>query len=236
MRVLIVDEKCRSQNHFDWLCQVEPQFEHIERASTWKEALEKAALLKPHLIFLDERIPNGSYPEAVDKFIQHCPGVKIIILTEEPSEDNLLRALRCRISGYLIKGLDLPHMLSAICNLNPGEFALSPRLTQMLLDRMMDFRSILDLSKIYTLTSREREVFHLLCMGVSNREIANSLVISENTVRIHVHNILKKLNLKNRWKVQEKYALVNALPKMPAQGLLQSSLQVQKSPWVNVVD
>ncbi len=214
MRVLIVDHQVHIRDEIRQLFIDEPEFELIGEARNWKEAAQKASLLKPQLVFIDDTLPGGCWEEEAERFSKSCPGMNMIILGENPTEENLIAAFRCRAAGYILKGPDLANMLVAIRSLNPGEFVLSPRLVQMVLNRILDLQAVQDLSKVYALTSREREVFQLLCMGVSNRDIASSLVISENTVRIHVHNILKKLKLKNRWKVQEKYALMSALPQV----------------------
>jgi len=214
MRVLIVDHQVHLRDEIRQVFVEEPEFELVGEARTWKEAAQKAALLRPHLVFVDDSLPGGCWEEEAARLSESSPGMRLIILGEDPTEENLIAAFRCRAAGYLLKGPDLANFLVAIRSLKPGEFVLSPRLVQMVLNRILDLAAVQDLSKVYALTSREREVFQLLCMGVSNRDIASSLVISENTVRIHVHNILKKLKLKNRWKVQEKYALMSALPRL----------------------
>ncbi|MFM8320500.1 MAG: LuxR C-terminal-related transcriptional regulator [Chloroflexota bacterium] len=181
-------------------------------AANCQEAGEAAASLQPDLVFFDEDLLDDcGLPAAVEALRAANPQVRVIFLSEAPSEANLLRAYRQGGCGYLVKGQDVLNLLPAVFELQPGEFLLSPRLAHMAVGSLGDLRGALEVSEINRLTGREKEVLHQLCAGFSNREIAQNLVISENTVRIHVQNVLKKLNLQRRRQVQEKYRLFDRL-------------------------
>jgi DNA-binding NarL/FixJ family response regulator len=128
-----------------------------------------------------------------------CPEVKVVMLTVHDTDDHLVKAIRSGANGYLLKTMPMSQVLASIRGVQRGEMAISRKMTRKLLDQFTRQEGEKDeLDSLNALTVREMDVLKQLSAGNTNRQIARRLFISENTVKIHVHNILKKLRLRTR--------------------------------------
>lgn len=203
--VLLVDDHVLFREGLVSLLNGQPDYRVIGEAGSVAEAVKQALLLKPDLILMDFSLPDGTGLEATREILNHLPNTSIVFLTMHESDDRLYSAIRSGAKGYLLKNLSVGKLMVTLRGFEKGEAPISRQMTGRLIDAFNQSNigsgALREPSPIEALTTREQEIFHYLASGASNREIANHLVISENTVRNHVHNVLDKLNLRNRREV-----------------------------------
>jgi len=173
----------------------------VGQAADGDEAIELARRLKPELVLMDVRMSPRNGLEATRVIKTELPDVKVIIVTVSEDEQDLFEAIKSGAEGYLLKGMSEEELGSTLARISAGEPALSPGLATKILDefaRMAREGAGKPAGPEDELTDREREVLRLVAEGATNREIASSLYVSENTVSFHMKNILGKLHLKNR--------------------------------------
>jgi DNA-binding NarL/FixJ family response regulator len=216
MKILIVDDHVLFREGLVSLLSVQPDITIVDEVGTAQEAVEKALELKPDLILMDIGLPDFDGLEATRIILNQLPETKIVILTIYDSDDLLFTSISSGAKGYLLKNTPLVKFLTALRGLERGEAALSRTMTSRILDefaRLAQTRSG-DEINLDPLTARERDIIGLLAKNATNREIAEELVISENTVKVHIHNILEKLNLQNR-REAALYARQRGMANMP---------------------
>jgi DNA-binding NarL/FixJ family response regulator len=180
-------------------------------AADGKEAIRLAWEVKPDVVLMDLSMPGMGGLEATRRLAAELPDVKVVILTASPEERDLFEAIKAGAKGYLLKDIQSDQFFDFLEGVLRGEPALTPSLARRLLEEFArpgdDARS----SDPDALTEREQDVLELMVSGTtSNRELAETLGITENTVKFHVRNILDKLHLHNRAQVVA-FALRNRL-------------------------
>jgi two-component system nitrate/nitrite response regulator NarL len=197
-KVLIVDDHALFRQGVRNTIEPEEDFEVVGEAEGGMEALAKARELKPDLILMDINMPDCSGLEAVSAIKRELPGVRIIMLTVHDEEENLFEALKRGAGGFLSKNVRAKVLLDSLRGVMRGETAISGPMTEKVLKEFARLAKTEAGHIVSQLTPREREVLQKMSEGLSNREIGLSLCISENTVKAHVKNILRKLNLQTR--------------------------------------
>jgi DNA-binding NarL/FixJ family response regulator len=180
-----------------------PGLEVVGEVSDGLELLESLETLHPHLIILDIGMPHISGLQAASKIKSSHPDIKILVLTMYKTKDHLIRAMKAGVEGYLLKENAFTDLIVAIETIRQGK----PYVSNLVAHRILD--SFLSKSKpkeSELLSPREKQVLKCLADGMSNKEIADSLFISESTVRIHFKNIKKKLIIKTNINLM-RYAL-----------------------------
>lgn len=175
--------------------------EVIGEAKTASEGIAEAYELKPDLVLIDVISPKDEALEAIRSIRRHNPDTKIVILANHRSDELLFAALRAGATGYLLKHSSFDNVIASIRALERGEAAISRSMTRRVVDefaKLSEDASSHEQVELEKLTVREVDVLKLLTTDATNREIADNLFITENTVKIHVSNILEKLNLRNR--------------------------------------
>jgi len=196
IRVLIIDDHAIVRKGIRALLE---QVEHIEvvgEASDGREAVAQAESLRPDVILMDLVMPEMDGIAAIRQITTDQPGVRILMLTSFAGDDQVFPAIKAGALGYLLKDSDPEDLLAAVESVYRGEPSLSPAIAQKVLSELKqpsDRPPTPD-----PLTDREVEVIQLVAKGLSNRDIAERLVVTEATVRAHVSNILSKLHLANR--------------------------------------
>lgn len=176
--------------------------EVVGQASNGKDAIAKARELRPDLIFMDINMPGYNGLEATRAIKAEFPDIKVIILTVSDDEQHLFEAIKSGAEGYLLKNLREEEFSELVDRLSRGEPVMSPGLARRLLQEFARLKQEKHTPGAETvLTDREREVLEPLSKGLTNKEIAAALFISENTVNYHMKNILSKLHLRNRSEV-----------------------------------
>ena len=189
------------------------EFEVIGEASSGKEAVEKARELKPRLILLDIRMAGGDGLDALQTLKAELPGTTVLMLTTYDNPTYMARAVAGGAAGYLLKGIERDELIEALRAVAGGETLLSRDDLTRALRGISPGRGEEDL--IQPLSEREIEVLRLVSTGLSNREIAPILFISESTVKTHVEHIIAKLGVSDRTQAAVRaveLGLLNARP------------------------
>lgn len=176
-----------------------PDIQVIGNASSHREALDFANKLVPDLLLVDVELPETSIKEIVDHLTTKLPSVNLIFLSSFARKRRLIELIPLNARGYLTYDLSPEVFARLLDDACQGRMAISPSILD---EVVLELRGALTKKKTAykqtELTSRERDVLCQLVSGATNREIAHSLVISECTVKNHIHNILGKLNIQNR--------------------------------------
>lgn len=198
--LLIVDNHTLFRQGLVSLLQSEAGYRVLGEASSGEEALRLVPELRPDVILMDVKMPGIGGVEATRRLLEGDPEARVMMLTVSEEEENLFAAIQAGARGYILKNADAGELLEAIQRVHAGEAMLSPAMTLRLLQTLKSGGIPAPLPEL-PLTSREQDVFHLLAQGASNRQIAETLMITENTVKTHVRNILEKLELHSRTEV-----------------------------------
>lgn len=212
MKLLVVDDHILFRQGLVSMLEQHGNYEIIGEAGSVKEAVEQARALKPDLILMDYMLGDGTGLEAAQIILNELPKCKIVYLTVADEEETLFKALRSQASGYILKDVTVENLLKSLKRLEHGEIAISDEMANKVIKEFIKTSSTEDKLSFQPtkLTRRELEVLHILAKGASNQEIAQTLFISENTVKHHIHNILKKLGFHDR-REAAKYAREHGL-------------------------
>ncbi len=199
IRVAVVDDQELFRRGLVMLLGAEDDIDVVGEASGGDGAAEVAARTAPDVMLLDVRMPKLSGIEACALVKEQAPAVKIIMLTASDEEVDLYDAIKNGASGYLLKDSSIDEVSRAVRLVAGGQSLISPTMAAKLL---AEFKAIVGSdvkpARAPKLTDRELEVLNLVARGLNNKEIADKLFISENTVKNHVRNMLEKLQLHSR--------------------------------------
>ena len=200
LRVLIVDDHALFRRGLQMVLASEPDIEVVGEASDGAEAVEKAKALRPNVVLMDVRMPKRSGIEAAGVIREELPDAKILMLTMSDEEADLYEAIKAGASGYLLKEISIEEVPDAIRSVWAGQSRISPSMASKLLSEFaaMSQRGGDSKGAGAQLTPREMQVLKLVAQGLNNKDIAEKLFISENTVKNHIRNILDKLHLHSR--------------------------------------
>ena len=181
----------------------EEGIEVVGEASNGQEAVDAASSLGPDVVVMDIRMPVLDGVEATRRLLGEAgaSGPRVLILTTFDADEHVVEALRAGASGFLLKDVPPPDFVRAIRIVAAGEALIAPSVTRRLLDRFAKLSIPADETygeRLRELTERERDVLKLVAQGMSNREIAERLVLAEPTVKTHVSHLLLKLDLRDR--------------------------------------
>ncbi|MDP2936721.1 MAG: response regulator transcription factor [Dehalococcoidia bacterium] len=199
MRVLLVDDHALFRDGIASLLTAWG-VEVVGQACDGLEALEKVRELHPDLVLMDVKMPRCNGLEATRLIKARMPEVKIVMLTVSDDEQDLFEAIKAGAQGYLLKNLRGEEFVEMLSGISRGEAPISPTLAAKILAEFSrrSAKAPAPSSSKEDLSEREGEILRLIAQGQSNKGIATSLVISENTVRYHIKNMLAKLHLRNR--------------------------------------
>lgn len=203
MRVLLVDDHILFREGLVGLLDSQPDISVVGQAGSVGEAIEMTRNLTPDMVLMDFSLPDGTGLDATQTILSDRPETKIVFLTVHEEDDRLFAAIRSGAQGYLLKNVPVAKLLTFLRGVERGEAAISREMTSRVLNEFARLEPKRELPPSDELTTRELEVLGELVKGASNREIADHLVIAENTVKNHIRNILTKLSLKNRREAAE---------------------------------
>jgi len=193
-RILVVDDHDLMAEALRRALAVEPEFAVVGRAASVASAVEAALELRPHVVVMDFRLPDGTGADATALIKADCPEVEVVMLTGLSSGATLARALEAGCSGFVAKEGRFDELVETIRAVVRGEVRVPHGLVEDLARHLRPRAPSLGSD----LTSREREVLALLASGRSTNQMVNELVVSVHTVRNHVRNILTKLQSNSR--------------------------------------
>jgi two-component system NarL family response regulator len=198
--VMIIDDHILFREGLASLLNNQIDFCVIGEAGTIRRAYQKLKEVDPDIVLLDIGLPDGDGLEALKVILQIRPNSKVVMLTVHEENELLFNAVRAGAKGYLIKDTPISHLLASLRAVERGEPALSREMMSRILNELSHLEVANNDHQVSwkALTSRELDVLVLLGKGSSNVQIAESLFISVNTVKVHIHNILEKLTLQNR--------------------------------------
>ena len=209
IRLLLADDQQLIRQGIRVLLEIETDIQVVGEATTGREAVAKVEALHPDVVLMDVRMPELNGVAATAELHTRFPAVGVIILTTFEDDETVFEALRAGARGYLLKDISSEEMAQAIRKVAAGEALLQPRITRKVLAEFSRLASAGENRTVVksgppsdspaaALTEREQEVLQALARGLSNREIADELVITEGTVKNHVSNLIEKLGVRDR--------------------------------------
>jgi DNA-binding NarL/FixJ family response regulator len=200
IRVVIADDQGMVRSGFSVLLNAQPDIEVIAEAVNGEEAIARAAELHPDVILMDVRMPVLDGLQATRLITAMAGAPKVLVLTTFDLDDYVYEALRAGASGFLLKDASAGELAAAVRLVAAGDALLSPGVTRRLIAEFARMGAPRSPSRehLKELTDRESEVLALVARGMSNAEIADYLVVAEQTVKTHVSRILMKLGLRDR--------------------------------------
>ncbi len=203
IRVLLVDDHALFREGLAVVISSQPDMEVVGNANDGLEAVIKAQELKPDLILMDIQMSTMDGLEATRQIKQILPDTTIVVLTVRDDDEKLFEALKSGAQGYLLKDIRSHKMIEMLQSAMNGEAAITPSLAGRVLAefRRMSLQQVNDLDSVpedNSLTERELEVLSLVAKGASDKEVAEKLFVSLNTVKTHIRNILSKLRVDSR--------------------------------------
>ena len=196
IRVLIADDHVLVRKGTAALLETEESIEVVGEASDGEEAVEQVERLQPDVVLMDLVMPQMDGIEATRRIAESQPGIRILVLTSFAGDDKVFPALKAGAHGYLLKDAQPEELVRAIREVHQGRSMLDSSVARKVLEQLSRPPGRPPTSE--PLTEREIEVLRLIAQGMSNREMADKLVISVATVRAHVSSILSKLQLASR--------------------------------------
>jgi DNA-binding NarL/FixJ family response regulator len=201
IRVLIADDQQMVRQGFTVLLNTQPGIEVVGQAVDGLDAIAKVAELTPDVVLMDIRMPELGGIEATRRITEDTPRIKVLVLTTFDLDEYVYEALRAGASGFLLKDASADQLADAVRVIAAGDALLAPGITRRLIAEFsrLDSTPRAPLKqRIGDLTERETEVLAHIAQGLSNAEIAQRLVVAEQTIKTHVGRILVKLGLRDR--------------------------------------
>ena len=199
-KIMVIDDHILFREGLVSLFRSTPDFKIVGEAGSVQEGIESSRLLQPDIVLMDFSLPDGTGLDATKVILQEIPACKIVFLTVHEADEKLFAAIRAGAKGFLPKNVASSNLISSLRALDRDEVALSRKMASRIVDEFSHSNRQDTLNdEIFTkLSPRELDVLCELESSASNNEIAQRLFLSENTIKHHVRNILRKLEVKNR--------------------------------------
>ena len=198
IRVLVADDQSMVRAGFRMLLADEADIEVVAEASNGKEAVEKAARFDPTVVLMDIRMPELDGLEATRRILAADSDARVLVLTTFDLDEYVYEALRAGASGFVLKDDPPEQLIAAVRTVASGDALLSPAVTRRVIGAFTRMPRPAPPKELDDLSARERDVFRLIALGLSNAQIGQELFIGETTVKTHVTHILSKLGLHDR--------------------------------------
>lgn len=205
IRILLVDDQHIIRQGLKSMLEPNIDMQVVGEAENGQQAIAQIPILQPDVVLMDIRMPVMDGVAATSAIAKQYPNTKVLVLTTFDDDDYVSQAMRLGAKGYLLKDTEPDQLTLAIRSVYKGHTQLGPGLFEKALmsisvqhDLERTPASVAPPPELAQLTARELEVLHLLALGANNREIAESLFLSENTVKNYVTNILSRLQLRDR--------------------------------------
>jgi RNA polymerase sigma factor (sigma-70 family) len=198
IRILLVDDDDLMRAGLRAVLSSDDELEIVGEVSGGRGAVGAVRETRPHVVLMDIRMPDLDGIAATREVLSAMPDAKVVMLTTFEDDDYLFGALAAGASGFLLKRTRPEDLIAAIRTVAEGDALLSPSVTRRVIDRAATQPRLARTDALERLTPREREVLELIARGLSNAEIAETLVVEETTVKTHVKRLLAKLGLRDR--------------------------------------
>lgn len=200
IKVLIVDDHVLVREGINKILSLEPSIKVVDEAEDGAQAIELARRMKIDVILMDINMPHINGITATKIIKSEKPDINIIALTIHDQDEYLFELIECGVSGYVLKDVRPDELIRTILNVARGQAYIPPSMTPKVFEQLNRLSKVHDeaIDSFNQLTVREREVLCQIAEGLSNREIANKLYISEKTVKNHLTNIFQKLGVTDR--------------------------------------
>ncbi len=200
VRVLLVDDDDLMRAGLKAVLSSDAAVDVVGEAADGRDGVERVRALAPDVVLMDVRMPDVDGIAATREIVSASPDAKVVVLTTFELDDYVFGALAAGASGFLLKRTRPEELIAAIETVAAGDSLLSPSVTRTVIQRLAK-QPPPDTSaaqRLEELTPREREVLALVARGLSNSEIAATLVVEQSTVKTHVKHVLRKLRLRDR--------------------------------------
>lgn len=200
IKILLVDDQALFREGLSTLLSVQPDFEIVGEAVNGEDALRLCQQFKPNVVLMDLRMPVLDGVSATRRLKTLLPDVRVIVLTTFDDDESVFDGLRAGAVGYLLKDVTSEKLGDAIRAAARGEYFMLPSITSKVMAEFARLsRPVPKVEKLIDpLSDRELEILQLVATGISNRQIADILVIAEGTVKNHLTSILNKLDARDR--------------------------------------
>jgi DNA-binding NarL/FixJ family response regulator len=195
IRVFLADDHPVVRQGLRTFLESRPGIEVVGEAGDGDTAVDEVERLGPDVVLIDLVMPGGGGVATIRRIRERAPDTRVVVLTSFASDDQVIPAVQAGAAGYLLKDIEPSGLEAAIRLVHDGEALLDPQIAGRVMEQVAHPPPGGDLA---SLTPREREVLQLLGRGLSNRELADALVVSEKTVKTHVSSILMKLGVHDR--------------------------------------
>jgi two-component system, NarL family, nitrate/nitrite response regulator NarL len=198
VRVLLVDDHTIFRQGTANALRLMGGIEIVGEADNGQDAIELAQAQRPDVILMDLQMPGIGGLDATRRILEQLPETKVIVLSFLDDEASLVSALRSGAKGYLLKNVAPEELWAHVRGVVSGEMAISGSMTMRLISSLEQRQLLPEEAQVVKLTNRERELVGLVVKGLNNQEIARAMFMSVSTVKLHLRNVLQKLNLRNR--------------------------------------
>ncbi|PYZ95522.1 DNA-binding response regulator [Alteribacter lacisalsi] len=196
--IMIVDDHTVLRDGLKTIFSMEKDFNVISEAESGEEALKILEKVQPEIVIMDINLPGKNGVDVTAEVKERWPDIKILVLTMYKHDEYFMSAITKGAEGYLLKDAPSEEVVDAVRSLMSGEAVIHPSMAKKLLDLHQQPQEKANEKNQNELTAREKDVLECLVKGMSNKDIADELFISDKTVKIHVSKILRKLGVKSR--------------------------------------
>ena len=197
VRLVLVDDSQVVRMGLRSLLGTEPRVDLVGEAGSVASAVETCARLKPDVVLLDIRLPDGTGFDACRQILAKLPDTRVLVLTSVADETLVDEAIRAGAHGYLLKEIDGRGLLQAVFDVAEGKSILDPAVTARVI-QLVKGGSSASRDALAVLSPQERKVLALIAEGQTNKEVANGLGLAEKTVKNYLSNIFEKLHVSRR--------------------------------------
>ncbi|MFO8011302.1 MAG: response regulator transcription factor [Dehalococcoidia bacterium] len=201
IKVMLVDRREILREGLTAILERDPGIEVVAKFGSGKDAMDKVSSIRPDIVITEADMPEDVYLQLTRRIKEVPPETKIMVLTHAKQEFALFRALRLGARAYISKHIGVEDLISSVHRVHAGEVIISAPMAAKMIEEFVLLEEKKDAGQIdqeLNLSKRELEVLHLVASGTTNKEVAEALFISENTVKGHLSRILEKMNVRNR--------------------------------------
>ena len=201
IKLLLADKNVIFCEGLAKLLEREPDFNVVCTCHTGLEAIQRADEHQPDVILIAIGLVECSGLEAIWRIHERLPSTNIIVLTHSESDADVIAAFRAGARAYISKDVNPEDLIKAVTLVDNGEVVVSPPMATKLLaeiNLLEEYKGVVKEGGVSLISKREKEVIFLVAQGLTNREIANNLFISEHTIKVHLRNIMEKFHAHTR--------------------------------------